>query len=156
MGQQQLLLITLGIVIVGIATMVGINAYSENAQRNERAQQRLIMLDIMSKAQAWKVTPEKAGGSPDVTKSDPYDFSELTYFDMGMAATGSHNDADVMYVTSVGCFKLFTYDTSLLIRVLEAPTCTQGTWEMGLEYAAEHEDESEGLFWHYRNDQIQR
>ncbi|MEM1271214.1 MAG: hypothetical protein AAGI08_14325 [Bacteroidota bacterium] len=153
MGQQQLLLITLGIIIVGIATMAGITAYSENSQRNERAQQRLIMLDIVSKAKAWKATPQLFGGSPDGTKGDPYDFSALTYAEMGLIATGSHSDADVMEIPAVGCFKLFPDDTSLLVRVLEAPTCVQGTWQMGLEYAAEYEDESEGLFWHYRNDQ---
>ena len=33
MGQQQLLLLVMGIVIVGMAILVGINAYSENSVR---------------------------------------------------------------------------------------------------------------------------
>ena len=62
MGQQQLLLLVLGIVIVGLAVVVGIQAFSEN---QEKANQDAIVNDgirIASDAQAWALKPSAFGG----------------------------------------------------------------------------------------------
>ncbi|MEM1271212.1 MAG: hypothetical protein AAGI08_14315 [Bacteroidota bacterium] len=158
MGQQQLLLITLGIVIVGIATMSGISAYSQNSEKVERSNQRLIMLEIISKAKAWKATPQIAGGSPDATKSDPYDYSGLTFFNLGMTSTGSHgseeNIRELMYITSVGCFKLFPSATRLRVNLLDPPDCDNGSWQVGLEFREAHANEPQGLMWFYRSPNV--
>jgi len=62
MGQQQLLLLVLGIVIVGLAVVVGINAFSEN--RIKASADALVNdgLRIASDVQAWALKPEQLGG----------------------------------------------------------------------------------------------
>ncbi len=62
MGQQQLLLLVLGIVIVGLAVVVGISAFSEN--RIKASADALVAdgLRIASDVQAWALKPEQLGG----------------------------------------------------------------------------------------------
>ncbi len=62
MGQQQLLLLVLGIVIVGLAVVVGINAFSEN--RIKASADALVTdgLRIASDVQAWALKPDQLGG----------------------------------------------------------------------------------------------
>lgn len=79
MGQQQLLLLVLGIVIVGIAIVVGINAYSENSIKSNFDALLQDALRIASDAQSWKQKPEDFGGSPDATKAVQYDFSAVDF-----------------------------------------------------------------------------
>ncbi|MEL6614345.1 MAG: hypothetical protein AAFQ43_01330 [Bacteroidota bacterium] len=62
MGQQQLLLLVLGIVIVGLAVVVGIRAFEENS---DKANQDAIVSDgirIVNNAQAWGLKPAPYGG----------------------------------------------------------------------------------------------
>lgn len=57
MGQQQLLLLVLGIVIVGLAVVVGIQAFSENQKQANADQMVNDAIRIASDAQAWKLKP---------------------------------------------------------------------------------------------------
>lgn len=62
MGQQQLLLLVLGIVIVGLAVVVGIQAFGEN---QKKANADALVNDgvrIASDAQAWALKPTAFGG----------------------------------------------------------------------------------------------
>ena len=62
MGQQQLLLLVLGIVIVGLAVVVGIQAFGEN---QKKANADALVNDgvrIASDAQAWVLKPTAFGG----------------------------------------------------------------------------------------------
>ncbi len=62
MGQQQLLLLVLGIVIVGLTVAVGIKAFSEN---RIKASADVLVTDglrIASDVQAWVLKPEQLGG----------------------------------------------------------------------------------------------
>jgi hypothetical protein len=62
MGQQQLLLLILAAVIVGIAITVGINMFSQNSvQANQEAVTQDV-LTIASRAQAWYRKPVALGG----------------------------------------------------------------------------------------------
>ncbi|MEL6614344.1 MAG: hypothetical protein AAFQ43_01325 [Bacteroidota bacterium] len=62
MGQQQLLLLVLGIVIVGLAVVVGIQAFSENqGKANEDAVVK-DMVSMATEAYAWYSKPEAMGG----------------------------------------------------------------------------------------------
>ncbi len=62
MGQQQLLLLVLSAVIVGLAIVVGINMFGENAvQANQDAVVQDV-LTIASRAQAWYRRPAMMGG----------------------------------------------------------------------------------------------
>lgn len=62
MGQQQLLLLILAAVIVGIAITVGINMFAQNSvQANQEAITQDV-LTIASRAQAWYRKPVALGG----------------------------------------------------------------------------------------------
>lgn len=62
MGQQQLLLIVLGIIIVGIAIAVGISSMSSN--RSDANRQAIVndLLNLGRKAQSYYRTPVQMGG----------------------------------------------------------------------------------------------
>ncbi len=62
MGQQQLLLLVLGTVIVGLAVVVGINAFSENRIKARADALVTDGLRIASDVQAWALKPEQLGG----------------------------------------------------------------------------------------------
>lgn len=62
MGQQQLLLLILAAVIVGVAITLGINMFAQNsAQANQEAVVQDV-LTIASRAQAWYRRPVQMGG----------------------------------------------------------------------------------------------
>ncbi len=62
MGQQQLLLLVLSAVIVGLAVVVGINMFGESAvQANQDAVVQDV-LTIATRAQAWYRRPAMLGG----------------------------------------------------------------------------------------------
>lgn len=67
MGQQQLLLLVLGIVIVGLAVVVGIQAFSENQKKANADALVNDAIRIASDAQAWKLKPGAFGGGASVT-----------------------------------------------------------------------------------------
>ena len=64
MGQQQLLLLTLGIVIVGLATVVGIQIFSENRIRSNADAAVTNGLRIAADCQVWAIKPGLLGGMP--------------------------------------------------------------------------------------------
>jgi len=66
MGQQQLLLLVLGIVIVGLAVVVGIQAFSENQIKANQDAMVNDAIRIASDAQAWKLKPQAFGGGANV------------------------------------------------------------------------------------------
>ena len=62
MGQQQLLLIVLGIIIVGIAIVVGINLFTANAIDAKRNNVTNDLIHLASEAQKYYKTPSSMGG----------------------------------------------------------------------------------------------
>lgn len=62
MGQQQLLLIVLGAIIVGIAVVVGINMMGSAADQANIDAVRQDVLNIASNAQQWYQKPVMMGG----------------------------------------------------------------------------------------------
>ena len=62
MGQQQLLLLVLGIVIVGLAVVVGIQAFGENQKKANADAITNDVIRIASDAQAWALKPTAFGG----------------------------------------------------------------------------------------------
>ena len=69
MGQQQLLLLVLGIVIVGLAVVVGIQAFGENQTKANADAMVNDGVRIASDAQAWALKPQAFGG-PDPATED--------------------------------------------------------------------------------------
>jgi len=62
MGQQQLLLIVLGIIIVGIAIAVGVTTFRSSAVDANRAQVISDLNNLAAKAQRYYRTPTSMGG----------------------------------------------------------------------------------------------
>ena len=62
MGQQQLLLILLGIVVVGIAIIVGINLFRANAIETKRNNVTNELVNLASMAQQHYMRPSSMGG----------------------------------------------------------------------------------------------
>ena len=62
MGQQQLLLIVLGIIIVGIAIIVGISMFKTHAVDSKRNNIINDLLHLASEAQKYYRTPISLGG----------------------------------------------------------------------------------------------
>ena len=88
MGQQQLLLLVLGIVIVGLAVVVGIQAFSENQIKANADAMVNDAIRIASDAQAWKLKPQAFGGGASLAGSD--NFTDLTLMQLGYS-TGNND-----------------------------------------------------------------
>lgn len=97
MGQQQLLLLVLGIVIVGIAVVAGIQAFSEGKAKAEQDAAVSDAMRIISDVQAWKLKPGAFGGGAD---KDSTDFSGVSFQALGYPAENG------IYSTVNGCYEL--------------------------------------------------
>ena len=62
MGQQQLLLIILGVIVVGIAVAVGITLFSDNSVSSDRDAMGTDMLHLAAKARHYYGRPTSMGG----------------------------------------------------------------------------------------------
>lgn len=83
MGQQQLLLLVLGIVIVGLAVVVGIQAFGENQKKANADALVNDAIRIASDAQAWLLKPAAFGGG-----AGDGDFSSFSLEQVGYEVTG--------------------------------------------------------------------
>lgn len=81
MGTQQLLLIVLGVIIVGIAVVVGINIFGTNAEQANKDAITQDCLRLASAAQGFYRKPTMLGGGNN-------SFDGITLEDCGMAADG--------------------------------------------------------------------
>lgn len=79
MGQQQLLLLVLGIVIVGLAVVVGIQAFGENQKKANADALVNDAIRIASDAQAWKLKPAAFGGGAQTAGWTGLTFEQLGY-----------------------------------------------------------------------------
>lgn len=99
MGQQQLLLLVLSTVIVGLATVAGIQAFSENQVQADQDAMVQRATTIMSDVKAEISKPEQLGGISYGTSSDkPKNvLGQLGYNDGGSATVpvdGASADID--------------------------------------------------------------
>ena len=97
MGQQQLLLLVLGVVIVGLAVVVGINAFSENQRQSNADAMVTDALRIASDIQAQALKPEQFGGAGGwENASDGSD--GISWDDLGYSADGDdYENANGVY-----------------------------------------------------------
>ena len=91
MGQQQLLLLVLGIVIVGLAVVVGLTTYERARKANNADALVHDAVRISAEVQRWALTPEMTGGGGGA-------FTGLTFTGMGYA-TGVDGAATDEYTT---------------------------------------------------------
>jgi Tfp pilus assembly protein PilE len=62
MGQQQLLLVILVTIVVGIATVVAINIFGSSAEQANHDAVRQDLAQIATSAQGWYIKPDMLGG----------------------------------------------------------------------------------------------
>jgi Tfp pilus assembly protein PilE len=107
MGQQQLLLVILVTIIVGIATVVAINTFSSAADSANLDAVRQDVASIAASAQGFYMKPEMMGGGGQ-------DFTDITFDDLSFAATDISSDGltafnqNGVYVISSGSSSSFT------------------------------------------------
>ena len=100
MGQQQLLLLVLGLVIVGLAVVVGIQAFGENKAKNNLDLMTQDAVRLATAVQAWKMKSAAVGGGASET-----DFVKATFAQLGVEPrTGT--GANATYETLSGTFRL--------------------------------------------------
>jgi hypothetical protein len=119
MGQQQLLLLVLGIVIVGIAVVAGIQAFSEGKEKAQRDAAVSDAMRIISDTQAWKLKPTAFGGGD--TGTDDADFSDVTFQALGITAL----QGDGKYATTNGCYNLEGGTDKAVLTVFERNCTTE-------------------------------
>lgn len=94
MGSQQLLLIVLGVIIVGIAVVVGISIFGSNADQANKDAVTQDLLRMASQAQGYYRKPTMLGGGGN-------SFSGLELNDLGFSGTGSTaTNANATYAVS--------------------------------------------------------
>ena len=102
MGQQQLLLLILSAIIVGVAIVVGINMFGENAVQANQDAVTQDVLTIASRAQGWYRRPAQlGGGGRTFVGMDLGDLNFNTSNDNGSFAL-SGNSATQVTITGTG------------------------------------------------------
>lgn len=114
MGQQQLLLLVLGIVIVGLAVVAGIQAFSENQVKANADAMVNDALRIASDAQAWRLKPAAFGGGAGNVSTAPW--TGLTFSQLGYVSQAGSGSGDPAIYNSVnGNFTLGISGTELTV-----------------------------------------
>ena len=118
MGQQQLLLLVLGIVIVGLAVVVGIQAFGENQKKSNADALTNDAIRIASDAQAWSLKPEAfGGGDGDFQKTVDGTATDINFQDLGYDVGGTFQGGAVAataYSNLNGVFTLTADDANTL------------------------------------------
>ena len=97
MGQQQLLLIILGVIVVGIAVAVGITMFSDSATNANRDAMTNDLVNLASRAQQYYRRPTSLGGGGNT-------FGGLTATTAGIARLTNQpkNGNGSYYITALG------------------------------------------------------
>jgi len=94
MGQQQLLLIILGVIVVGIAVAVGISMFTDNAISSNRDAVTNDLVNLGSRAQQYYRRPSMLGGGQGSFSGITADVSglrKLTSMPNGQNANGTYS-----------------------------------------------------------------
>ena len=110
MGQTQLLMIVLAVIIIGIAVAVGISQLGESALAGNRDALTLDCQTVVSKAQGWYRKPVSLGGGG----------SSFSGFTLSKAGTDSTNANGTIAVRTAN-------DGSFTVRCTGTEDVTPGT-----------------------------
>ncbi|MDQ7040932.1 MAG: hypothetical protein Q9M35_08320 [Rhodothermus sp.] len=115
MGQQQLLLLVLGMVIVGIAVVAGIQAFSEGKAKADRDAAVSDAMRLISDIQAWMLKPKAFGGG-----GDSGDWSNVSFQAIGIPSSSLDNNG--RYLTLNGCYALSGNTTAATLTIYSLTT----------------------------------
>ena len=114
MGHQQLLLVTLSVVLVGGLTIVGLASFESSQIQQDREEAILEAIAVTSEVQRWKMIPAHSGGGLEYTGFYGINFNDIGYefsplspntFQTGSAClrlTASRPDYDAQLDVRVG------------------------------------------------------
>jgi hypothetical protein len=105
MGQQQLLLIILGVIVVGIAVAVGITMFTDNATSANRDAVVNDLVNLSARAQQYYRRPTTLGGGGNV-------FTGCTLSDLVTVAAGATS-----YVNANGSYSIVGAVTDSLVTL---------------------------------------
>lgn len=115
MGQQQLLLLVLGTIIVGLSVVAGINTFSSSQKQSNMDALVNDGVRIASDAQAWKSKPAQFGGGADDA------WNSFSWSDIGLEANANGN-----YDTPNGVFAINAASSTDDSLVVDGTNATQG------------------------------
>ena len=122
MGQQQLLLLVLGIVIVGLAVVTGIQVFSVNQKQANGDALLMTGMRIATDLQVWLRTPTAMGGGLPATGGIPdIKTVSVTLADLGYPLNGSGQ-----YETVDGMYTLVRSSTGIVILGLSGAIGSDG------------------------------
>ena len=121
MGSQQLLLLVLGVIVVGVATVAGLAAYSEGQNKARLDAATTDAMRIVADVQAWKHRPFVSGGA----STPAPNFAGVSLKGLGYPVTSTA--ATTPYKTANGCYTLRGADTEAVLTVYAdtAGTCAK-------------------------------
>ena len=109
MGQQQLLLIVLGVIIVGIAVVVGINLFNANAEESTKDTLVSEGTNLGAMAQQYFKKPVALGGGGNdfcwIYNSDYLGNNTICYLGRRYRNNSKHS----IYRYTSNCFRLYFY-----------------------------------------------
>ena len=108
MGSQQLLLIVLGVIVVGIAVVVGISIFGSNADQANKDAVTQDLLRMASQAQGYYRKPSMLGGGGN-------DFTGLSLNDLGFSGTNTSNANGTYAVSGAGSTSVVLVGTSATV-----------------------------------------
>jgi hypothetical protein len=79
MGQQQLLLLVLSIIVVTIAVVAGLFLFRENMRKTNADALVSDAINVANQAQAWKIRPAAFGGQQGEARLNPSNFTGFTF-----------------------------------------------------------------------------
>lgn len=123
MGQQQLLLVILVTIIVGIATVVAINIFGSSAEQANEDAVRQDMVTIAAQAQGWYTRPEMLGGGGN--KFTGFDFTKIGF------GCDELSNSDLRCDNANGGFTVTVSDTALVLVAVPSTAPTSLTTTIG-------------------------
>ncbi len=118
MGQQQLLLVILVTIIVGIASAVAITTFSASADNANADAVRQDMLSIASTSQGYLMRPVAFGGGGN-------DFTNMTFVDIAFASDSLSADGMTAYNKN-GTYTLEFLSTTSICLTATPASSTDG------------------------------
>ena len=103
MGQQQLLLLVLGAITVGLAVIVGIYAFSRNQTSANADAMVNEALRIASDIQVWSLKPGMVGGRQDDETLVHVTFDKIGFPNSGGIYRGIDGDFSLSTTLGAGC-----------------------------------------------------
>lgn len=133
MGQQQLLLVILVTILVGIATVVAINTFGSSNVNANRDAVRNDLAAMAASAQAWYIKPVMlGGGGNDFTGAGADPATPVTFPRMGYRGTAT-GDGDTQFTNANGVYTLAVVDEDSF--TITAEPSSNATLDDGVEFS---------------------